>query len=266
MDLKKSQKEIDIAVLAAVRVAHDDIASFAKDDVTEFLQEAWEISWEMNPALQRETYRIGDLRAVLMRQEAFYSALMPRDIFPKYKQYPGDAKLIDLYAKAGRNLQIASKYLKAKILALVTLEAVADMTGGDIPLLLFVGYHPRRHLLPEWESMLDGLSIDRPKTSHEDFIVQLLLESGRTEGSKFDTAKSPVAAFLFTHLNEAAFDRAYAEAMQYLSGSFSSKQLLYGEVRPYMNEVLMRLAQIAFTRSDQILELMNDLRRHRPAA
>ncbi len=78
---------------------------------------------------------------------------------------------------AGSNIQTAIKYILYKWIALTVLAAIAELTGGDVPLHVF-----KTDFIPD----------------HDLFR---LLHEGRAEECKFDVKNSPLATYLYLNLS-----------------------------------------------------------------
>ena len=201
---------VDAAVRRAVNVANRDVGNFAYEDPAAFLSHTWEILPETNPTLRMPAYTLGEYRQAMARMEGFFGTLDAERVYRVFRGTPPVEELASLLERSRRNLARGTRYLREKLLSARLLETFANLTGGDAPVSLFMGDLPHEgesdslrleHMLPR----LDG-----PNASDVDPDVLRLLEEGRKKESAFDLRHSPLAAYLYARLGDAASDRALA--------------------------------------------------------
>ena len=103
-------------------------------------------------------------------------------------------------ARTTGNLQLAVRYLRAKLYSIGLVEAISEVTGGDVPLDYFMGGaktgdRPSMRRIEQFLPTLDNASdLDPP--------LHRLLAEGRASESSFDTGPSPLGAFLHATVGE----------------------------------------------------------------
>lgn len=203
---------VDDAVRRAVQVANRDVGNFAFDDPAAFLSHTWEILPEANPRLRTPAYTLGEYRVAMTRMERFLSNLDPNRVFRSYRGAPDEAELARLRVASRANVVRGSRYLRQKLLSARVLETLAQLSGGDGPVSLFMGDLPLDPLADRptlrLADVLPGpASPGAPDLDEE--VVRLLTE-GRTKETVFDLRNSPLSAYMYTRLGEAESEHALA--------------------------------------------------------
>lgn len=125
-------------VRTTVRLANRDVGNFATTDYAFFLASTWDLLPESNIDLRVSVYRCASFTMALKKMLGFLSNLDPGVIYYSFRGEPSRETLLDLYERSTTNLSIAVKYLQLKVLGLSVVAALAELTGGDAPLLMFV--------------------------------------------------------------------------------------------------------------------------------
>lgn len=193
------------AVRRAVQVANRDVGNFAYEDPGAFLSHTWEIIPESNPTLRMPAYTLSEYRSAMARMEGFLVQLDARDVFREFRGSPNAEELTGLRERAATNLARGSRYLRQKVLAARLLESLAQLTGGDAPVSLFMGDLPFEAESHRLEELLPEVT---PAATDADPVVLKLLSEGRAKESGFDLRHSPLASYLYAHHGDAASDRA----------------------------------------------------------
>lgn len=235
---------VEAAVRRAVRVANDDVGNFAFEDGAAFLSHTWEILPENNPTLRMPAYTIGEYRVAIGKMAGFLGSLAPERVFRAFRGAPAADALELLRARARANLARGTRYLRQKLLSARLLQALANATGGDAPISLFMGDLP---------GMGDSLRLQDllpppPDRVAEDVcsdVVRLLVE-GRKKESGFDLRNSPLAAYLYLRLGGAESDRMLA---------LGDDALLDGLPEHIVGEVATACARMAPTRAAMLTQL-----------
>ena len=137
--------------------------------------------------------------------EGFFGFLAPSVVFGGFRGQPPEAEVEALRARAARNLGIGRTYLRAKLVGMSTLAALAALTGGDAPVSLFMGDLPGAGYEPmRLEDCLPAPSAFAPGCQPE---VYELLAVGRRSESRFDLRNSPLSAYLYAHLGDEGLAR-----------------------------------------------------------
>lgn len=250
------QDQIETAVKMAVIFANKDMENFAERDPGRFLDNTWRLLPETNAALRtRSVYTIRDYRIALDKMEQFLSNLDPDQVFNRYRGAPPREEYDVMVQCARRNIFTAREYLRIKLLGVAILEALAEVTGGDAPLLLFTGDVPREatsfkrieSYLPEIEDSIPW--VDRSSTIYH------LLEVGRSDDSGFDTKNSPLSLFVYKSLEPDKRSLAFDKAKSMFEGSVSAWEFLRSLDHTVVRAIAYASAQMVYTRREKLLNL-----------
>jgi hypothetical protein len=246
--LELSEEEIRTMVHRAIAFANVDVKDFALDDPGVFLSNTWKLLPESNvPLRNRSGFSIHEYRVALGNMLNFFLSLNPAQIYHSYQGTPDDAEMSRLESKARLNLLCSETYLKAKLLAVGLLEAIAEVTGGDAPLALFMG--DLSHDGTDHESLMQHLEI-REDTAWLDGgnAVYRLLKDGRLDESSFDLRNSPLALYLYTRIKPAAWGKLTKDAEAYFSHGITAEAFIDCFESSILKEVLAACAYMVPTR------------------
>jgi len=248
LHLGLSLERLEQAVGWAARFANRDVANFSERDVTRFLDNTWKLLPETNPSLRTlGVYSIRSYRVALQKMEGFLCALDPATIFAQYKGSPPDKEYHDMQRRGARNVSTACEYLGIKLLTAAILEALAEISGGDAPVSLFmgdIGATERGSRLEDYlpaEKPATGLRVD--KTLHD------LLAFGRASASSFDLQNSPLSLFIYRHLGADGFHKLRGIAKQVFDGKITPRAFLDGLPGDMITVIADSCARMAFTRA-----------------
>lgn len=247
---------LDSAVRDAVELANKDVANFAEADVARFLDNTWALLPETNWSLRlKAVYGARDYRTAMQRMEGFLSSVDPGKIFMHFRGRPGPEAYEAQRAAAARNLSIAARYLGAKLVAACLLDALAQRTGGDVPVAMLMGDLPgegdagpvrMERFLPDLE----------PPAGGADDVFWLLAE-GRASAIGFDMKNSPLAAYLYSSMGPP--DAAVAAARAYCKGTLDAAAFLSALDPAVVASVARACAQVAFFRQERLEALSREL-------
>ena len=184
-------------------------------------------------------------------------------VFHAYGNEPRPELHARRVARTTGNLELAVRYLRAKLYSIALVEAIAEITGGDVPLDFFMG----------------GMkAVVRPDTTHgakriDQFLPHLgsvdaldpplhrLLSEGRASESSFDTRPSPVGAFLHSTVGEAAMMDGVEKAKRWWAGASDADQFLASQPAQPITAICRAAAHIMDTRRDRLFALAERLER-----
>ena len=252
--LSINRTEIEQAVKVAVKFANRDVENFAETDVSCFLDTTWKLLPELNvPLRSSDVYTIREYRLALQGMESFLSSLCPEVVFHQYRGVPTDAAYQQMVQRAGSNIETARDYLRVKLVAQAILEALAEQTGGDAPLSLFMGDLPHEGARPQrLENFLPETPI--PSWVDESTPVYKLLAAGRRGEVGYDLKTAPTSLFLYKHLKPEAIIQLLELAHQMFAGHLSSSEFL-AEVEPAVRVAIARAcSEMVFTRRQLLLK------------
>ncbi len=239
---------VERAVRRAVEVANRDVANFAYEDPASFLSHTWEILPETNPTLRAPAYTLGEYRHAMAKMEGFLGSITASCVFREFRGTPGEAELAVLHRRGTANLERGVRYLRQKVLAARFLESLAQLTGGDAPVSLFMGDLPFDARSRRLEDLLSHAP--EPADDLDPAVYRLLLD-GREKESGFDLRHSPLASRLYGHLGDARSDAVLAEE--------DGWPLLLALPKDIVIAVTRASATIATTRRDKLLEIADQL-------
>jgi hypothetical protein len=251
---------LEDAVRRAVRVGNRDVENFSDNDAARFLDNTWKLLPESNPALHSPmVYTVRDYRIALLKMESFLAWLPAERVFHSWNDEPRHEVHARRVARATGNLELAVRYLRAKLFSISLVEALAEITGGDVPVDYFMGgvksqRHPEmrkiEQFLPRHEHPAD---LDRP--------LHRLLAEGRASESSFDTGPSPLAAFLHATVGEHEVMKGVEMAKRWWAGAGDAKAFLAGQPKAPVAAIARAAANIIDTRRDRLFALAERLER-----
>lgn len=250
------------AVERAVRVGNRDVENFSDNDPARFLDNTWKLLPESNPALHHPlVYTVRDYRIALQKMEGFLAWLPADRVFHAWGNEPRHEVHARRVARTTGNLQLAVRYLRAKLYSISIVEAIAELTGGDVPIDFFMG-----GLKPGPGTANVGKRIEQflPSLSNAadlDASLHRLLAEGRASESSFDTGPSPLAAFLHASCGEAAVMKGVEQAKRWWGGGCDANELLASQPAAPMAAIARAAGNIMDTRRDRLFALADRLSR-----
>jgi hypothetical protein len=247
-------------VSRAVVFANADVRDFSLSDPGHFLSNTWKLLPESNAALRHTNmYTIRDYRKALVGMRGFLASLRPDVIYHTYRGAPDAKTMAGLYDLAGKNLRCAMDYFEAKILATGLLDAIASLSGGDVPVALFMGELPPEDM--EGESFIDFLpGVPVPDWLDKEDTVYRLLKDGRLDESSFDLRNSPLAMHLYLRLGPELWKSCCQSAIRYTSGTIDAESFLSALPKDVLSDLLGASANMVPTRHDILEGIAEELR------
>jgi hypothetical protein len=250
--------ELDNMLKRAVRMGNRDVENFAENDAARFLDNTWKLLPESNPALHSPmVYTVRDYRIALQKMEGFLAQLPAERVFHTWKDEPSPQVHARRVARTTGNLELAIRYLRAKLYSIALVEALADLTGGDVPLDYFMG-SPKTSAHPEVKrienylpSMGSAKDLDPP--------LHRLLAEGRASESSFDTKQAPIGAFLHSTVGEAAVMKGVDMAKRWWGGAGDAMAFIESQPPKPVAAIARAAANIIDTRRDRLFALAERL-------
>jgi hypothetical protein len=250
---------IQTILKAAVAFANQDVQNFAVEDPGSFLDSTWKLLPETNYALRtREVYSIRDYRKALTQTADFLDALDPDLVFHRYKGYPEHSIYEKMVQQAYRNVKIARQYLMIKLVSITMLEALAEASGGDAPLSLFMGEIP-----------VDGENLRRledflPKVSTSSLAdcsspMYKLLKSGRNSETIFDLKNAPLSFFLYCNLSPDRIQQLKLLGDSMFNGAITAHEFLSAIDGRVLAMVARACAALARTRQKALIAIASEM-------
>lgn len=226
--LEMDSEAIVAAVRRAIAFANVDVKDFALPDAGLFLSNTWKLLPESNAALRRRgAFSIREYRLSLAKMQLFFRSLKPENIYHSYRALPSPDDMAALVVSASRNLEHAQAYMQAKLLAVGLIEAVAELSGGDAPMALFMGDLPQGR--GEEESLTTFLpALPTPAWICADHPVYRLLKDGRLDESSFDLKNSPLALFLYNRMPPNAWGQRAKAVDEFFARRMTAEDFFLG--------------------------------------
>ncbi len=240
----------------AVAFANTDIRDFVLDDPGLFLSNTWKLLPETNYALRcRGAFTVREYRTALYNMLGFFRSLDPTQVFHAYRGTPTPEEMVRHAAKVRENLEYSTRYLRAKLLAVAVIEAVADRSGGDAPMALFMGDIPGDD--EPLDSLMNHLApVRSPGLRDAADPVLRLLRDGRLEESSFDLKNSPLALWLYQGLSPDRWEEMDARVEELFRGRLKPDAFLAVLPPDIHAAVLRACAAMVPTRRDLLLSLI----------
>lgn len=250
---------IQAMVTRAVIFANADVRDFSLSDPGHFLSNTWKLLPESNAALRHSNlYTIRDYRKALVGMCGFLGSLSPDIIYHTYRGVPDSKTMALLYASAVKNLHCAMDYFEAKILATGILDAIASLSGGDVPVALFMGELPTEGL--DDECFTDFLPVlPMPDWLDKDDDVYRLLKDGRLDESSFDLRNSPLAMHLYLRLEPDIWKTSCAAAIGYARDTMDAESFLAVLPKDVLGDLLEASVRMVPTRRSILKGMMEEL-------
>jgi hypothetical protein len=250
--------ELDEMLRRAVRVGNRDVANFADNDPASFLDNTWKLLPESNPALHSPmVYTVHDYRVALQKMEGFLAWLPADRVFHTWGNEPRPEIHARRVARTTGNLELAVRYLRAKLYSIALVEALAELSGGDVPLDYFMGGVKDRERpdMKRIENYLPHLGVAKDL----DPPLQKLLADGRASESSFDTKPSPVGAFLMATVGEATVMKGVEMARRWWAGAGDAQSFVATQPAKPVAAIARAAANIIDTRRDRLFALAERL-------
>lgn len=242
----------------AVRLGNRDVENFAHNDPALFLDNTWKLLPESNPALHYPmVYTVRDYRIALQKMEGFLASLPADRVFHTWGNEPKPEIHARRVARTTGNVELAVRYLRAKLYSIALVEAIAELTGGDVPLDYFMGggKSSGRTDAKKIEKYLPYLG----SASDLNPPLQRLLAEGRASESSFDTKPSPVGAFLHSTVGEAAVMKGVELAKRWWAGAGDASSFIAAQPAKPVAAIARAAANIVDTRRDRLFALAERL-------
>jgi len=252
-------KLLEEQVCRAVRLGNRDVDNFADNEPARFLDNTWKLLPESNPALHSPmVYTVRDYRIALQKMESFLAWLPADRVFHTWGDEPKPEVHARRVARTTGNLELAVRYLRAKLYSIGLVEAIAEVSGGDVPLDYFMGpKQAYRGSLKRIEQFLPQLA----SAADLDPPLHRLLAEGRASESSFDTGPSPVGAFLHQTVGEAAVMKGVDMARRWWAGGGDPGDFLASQPGRPVAAIVRAAANIIDTRRDRLFALAERLDR-----
>ena len=262
-NLNFTEEQCVLCVQRAAILSNEDVGNFGSEDQLWFLDNTWSLLPESNEALRHKLlYTVKDFQFGLFKMYGFFGFLKPSVIFNQFRDVPSDEDLDRLTANAERNLDVGKKYVGAKLLSLSILAAIAELTGGDAPVSVFMGDLPSQD---QTGNRLEDWLPEPKKISNEkcDADVYEILAFGRRSECSFDVRHSPLAAYFYSFLGDEGVKILLRDVAVYPMDKERATTLLTSLPREAAIHVTKSIAEMTVRRREmiesQVLPLLANL-------
>jgi len=256
---------LEVMVQRAVRVGNRDVENFADNDAARFLDNTWKLLPESNPALHAPmVYTISDYRMALQKMEAFLAWLPAERVFHSWGGEPKAEIHARRVARTTGNLELAVRYLRAKLYSISLVEAIAEVTGGDVPIDYFMGGLKATQLTRASQGPVKRIEQYLPQLANArdlDPPLHRLLAEGRATESSFDTGPSPLGAFLHATVGEGEVMKGVELAKKWWAGGTDAATFLATQPARPVAAIARAAGNIIETRRDRLFALAERLER-----
>jgi hypothetical protein len=181
----------------------------------------------------------------------FLLTLDTETIFHRYRGVPTEDVYRKMLSAATENVHIARQYLGVKLLTVGLLEALAEATGGDAPVSLFMGDFQRQVGESEY---LEFFLPDVPVSTDVDTTSQIyrLLEDGRSDRLYFDIKNSLISLYLYRVLGQQGVQQNLEVALEMFADRITPEQFLAKADANVVSDLARACAAIVVTRSEKL--------------
>jgi hypothetical protein len=251
-DVHLSAEEIDAMQHLSVLMANADVQSFSKPDLSQFIENTWQLLPETNADFHRVgSFYVGSYRLALQSMRNFLAGLDVNVIFRRHRDMPDDATYQTMLQCSRENLRCALQYLDAHVCTLCVLEGLAHVTGGDGPIAYFTGIGDS-----EKSPMLEFLKhpVDRASCGVEEKVLHALKGKHATV-NRFDHGLSPLAALFYEALGQTQI----TELLRHVENAdpIDWRNFLDLVPRVLLRQVAVAVAKIAIVRKERFEEFID---------
>lgn len=255
--LNLSMDEMNNMIRTAVSFANIDVKNFAEKDVAVLLDDTWKLLPELNIALRNGIYTVRDYRIALQKMHQLMASLNPDSVFHQFEGVPADEKFEDMLVVARENISLARAYLDVKLLTAAVLEALAEVSGGDAPVALFLG---DLTAFPAQESHRIEDFLPEPKAVHQidehSRLYQLLSEVS-ADKSNDDLRNKSLSLFVYKNLDPALAAKNSDAAQRFFAAEITADQFLEDCQGTFISVIARAVAFMVPTRQEKLFEIAN---------
>ncbi|PWB53613.1 MAG: hypothetical protein C3F13_09395 [Anaerolineales bacterium] len=253
-NLPMAEAEIEETMHGAVRFANRDVENFAGSDPAGFLETTWKLLPEAYPAIRIGCdYTYGEYRQALQGMVKFLHSIQAEHVYHDYAGIPDQQTMGMKLEQVRSNLQTSSRYIEVKLLTMAILETLAEISGGDAPVALFLGdIHNESHTQQDISNQLPR---DGREMVHRDVnpSIAQLLHSGRRGLVDFtDLKTSPVALFIYERSGEKLLSQYLQQAYLMFDNRLSAEEFLLGLEPALLTNIVEACGKMASQRAGQL--------------
>lgn len=247
-ELGFGEKGCTTLVHHAIQIANHDIGSFAHSDPSIFFLHTWQLIAEGHRILQQPAiYSLTDYLDRLIERRKFLEGINISRLFSSKDNVPNQAMMATMKANAARNIDLAVRFFSAKIYTISLIKAAALLTGGDLPVALFMGSLEKENI-PE---RLLSVYFPPTQTNEKHFtdpMLDILLSYGLREPVTFDTQRSPITSSLYRNVGEKGISHGFETSMKLLEEENNPQAFLNAQPTVVSKGIFELLANFSIVR------------------
>jgi len=261
-ELEWDENEIVKVVQRAVDLGNRDLKNFSWQNTTQFLSNTWKLLPESNISLRHDSYYLYEMTHAMKKMTGFFETLNPETIYLSFRDASNvEAVIRKKTAQAKLNIDIALIYMRCKVIKFSILSAIAELSGGDVPLCFFIGDRPVPGK-PRTKSIVDYLDMSHKETkkasrTHHHDVMTILRDGGDSEVS-FDMKKDLFSEFVYSRIGNEGLEHSVQYAV-YPMNKENAILLLESIESDLALKILSACAEMAATRRSRIKEIMDKL-------
>jgi len=207
-NLGLTEEELVKSVQRAVELRNSDLGNFAAADHAVFLSNTWNLLPESNVRLRnKKFFRISDFAFALKKMTSFIEFLDPESLYGYFRDPEYEILMAEMTKAARLNIDVALDYMHCKRVSISVVAAIAELTGGDAPIALFLGENYIAQRIVELIKV--GA---HPDLKHNKSVLNILSD-GRDSDSNFDIRSSPFAAYIYALVGTDGVDQCMKYAV-----------------------------------------------------
>jgi hypothetical protein len=183
----------------------------------------------------------------------FLFSLNPDEVFSQYHGAPPEADFNKIVGYAHINLRLGCEYLKIRIVAISILEALAEVSGGDAAMMLFLAELPTKngeklrfdYFLPH---------IEPPSWMDTSSTIYRLLSRSRDSDWGYDPVSSPLSLYVYMSMLPEDLSAAYDLAQAMVKEQITADEYLRHLNPDVVSAVARASAEIVLTRRESLLQ------------
>jgi hypothetical protein len=254
LNFAMDEAEIEETMHGAIRFANRDVENFAGSDPACFLETTWKLLPEAYPAIRKGCkYTYGEYRQALQGMVKFLKSIHAEHVYHDYAGIP-DQQTMDMKLELVRsNLQTGIRYIQVKLVTMAILETLAEISGGDAPVALFLGdIHNESHTEQDIGHQLPRVGREMVCRDINPLITQLLHTGRRGQVDFTDLKSSPVALFIYERSGEELLSQYLEQAYQMFDNRLSAEEFLQGLEPALLTIIVEACGKMASQRAGQL--------------
>ena len=211
-ELGMTKEEIQCLVQQACDLWNRQVGNMASEDAAVFLDHTWSLLPQHERTLRRKTlYTLNDYHSAIVAMDQFLSSLVPPSasngaendlVYLSYEGIPSQSEITSFRERFETNLAVALSYVRARLLSVTVVAAMAQLTGGDGPKSYFFGDIPSLNQLSVNLGDLVPTSTAICPSCNKQVLELLQSSERRLMDVGFDHRNTGVAGYLYAYLGE----------------------------------------------------------------